>query len=247
MTGSKALLPLRVPELGPSLGRLCAVTPGDGGAQWLDSVRHKLATRIIECGGEARRLAASGERSATLSAIGPEIWKQVWDEAVGSATDQLVDRLDKHIDAEATAVRMGRRRRARLYFASHQKRALMARLGSAGAPLIPVLDELEAHAKRALNATGLEPEAVRSWQDSLGLAARRLEAAWLALAQAVEVEVAQRLKIADEVARWRRPLWPILIFAAVALPAAAWFGLVLGGYVTPPSWLTHIWQMVFLS
>jgi hypothetical protein len=245
MTGSKALLPLRVPELGPSLGRLVAVTTGLGGDRWLDPVRYKLGTRIIECGGEARRLAASGERSATLSAIGPEIWKQAWAEAVGSATEQLVERLDTHMKAEALAVGMGRRHRSRLCFAPHEKRALMARLGSAGAALIPVLDELEIHAKRAFNATGLEPDAVRSWQESLSVAARRLEAAWLALEGVVGTEVAQRLKIADQVARWRRPVWPILIVAVVVLPAVAWLGLVLGGYLEAPDWLNHIWQLVF--
>ena len=63
---------------------------------------------------------------------------------------------------------------------------------------------------------GLEPDAVRSWQESLSVAARRLEAAWLALEGVVGTEVAQRLKIADQVARWRRPVWPILIVAVVA-------------------------------
>lgn len=244
MTNSKVLLPLRVPELGPSLGKLLSVTTGAGGAPWLDVARLRLGTRIIECGGEARRLAASGERAATLAAIGREIWKQAWDEAIGSTTDPLVDRLDTHLEAEALAVGMGRRQRARLRFGPQEKRALMARLGSTGADLIPVLDELEERAELALTATGLEPSGVRKWQDTLGVAARRLEAAWPALERAVENEVAQRLKMADRVAKWRKPVWPVLAVGVVAVPAAAWFGLVLGGYIVAPGWLTRIWQLV---
>jgi len=245
MTNSRVLLPLRVPELGPSLGRLLSVTVRSGAVRWLDPVRNKLGTRIIECGGEARRLAASGERSATLATIGTEIWKQTWDEAVSSATELLVERIDAHLEAEAMAVGMGRRHRARLSVGPQQKRALMARLGSMGADLITVLDELEEHAELALTATGLEPEKVRDWQDTLGVAARKLESAWLALEQAVANEVAQRLRIADQIANWRKPVWPVLIVAAAIVPVAVWFGLVLGGFLTAPGWLTNIWQMVF--
>ncbi len=245
MTNSKILLPLRVPELGPSLGKLLALSGGTGTVPWLDPVRHKLVTRLIACGGEARRLAASGERSATVAAIGREIWKQAWDEAVGSAAELLVDRVESHLDAEAIAVRMGRRQRGRLRFTSREKRALTARLGAAGAELIPVLDELAASAERAVTASGLEPEAVRAWQDSLGMAGRRLEAAWMTLQRAVEEEVSKGIAKADSVATWRKPVWPVFAVGVIVVPAGAWFGLVLGGYVAAPPWLSHVWQMVF--
>jgi len=246
MTNSKVLLPLRVPELGPSLGKLLSVsTSSSGGEDWLDPVRYRLGTGIIECGGEARRLAANGERSATVAAIGREIWKQAWDEAVGSAAELLVDRLEAHMDAEALAVRMGNRKRAGLRYTTREKRTLTARLGSTGADLIPVLDELEVHSERALTATGLEPDSVRNWQDALGLAGRRLEAAWMALERTVEDEVARGFTHADEIAEWRRPVWPVLAVGAVAVPGVAWFGLVLGGYQSAPNWLTRIWQLVF--
>jgi len=245
MTNSKVLLPLRVPELGPSLGKLLSVSTRTRGEEWLDPVRYKLCTRVIECGGEARRLATSGERSATVAAIGRDIWKQAGDDAVGSAAELLVQRLEEHLDAEAVAVRMGRRRRDRLRFTSREKRALTARLGSAGADLIIALDELEEHAKEALTATGLEPDAVRNWQNSLKMAGRRLEAAWMTLERTVEDEVAKGLRKNDRVVEWRKPVWPVVVFGAVVVPAGAWFGLVLGGYIIAPTWLTRIWQMVF--
>jgi hypothetical protein len=245
MTNSKVLLPLRVPELGPSLGKLLSVTTRTGGERWLDVVRYRLGTRIIESGGEARRLAGSSERSATLAAIGTEIWKQAWDEAVHAATEMLVERTELHLEAEALAVGMGRRRRAQLRVGPQEKRTLVARLGSTGADLIPVLDELEARAGRALSATGLEPDVVREWQDTLGVAGRKLESAWLALEQVVEHEVAKRLRSADQVAKWRKPVWPVLTVAVVVLPVAVWCGLVLGGFLAAPGWPTNIWQMVF--
>jgi hypothetical protein len=245
MTKTKVLLPLRVPELGPSLGRLLAVSTDSAGDNWLDPVRHKLVTRIISCGGEARRLAANGERSATIAAIGREVWKQAWDDAVGSVAELLVDRLESHMEAEALAVRMGRRRRGRLRFTSREKRALTARLGASGADMISVLDELASSGERAVSATGLDRDAVRAWQDALGTAARRLEAAWKTLERTVDDEIAKRLMDADEVAAWRKPLWPVLAVGAFAVPAGAWFGLVLGGYIPSPSWLSHVWSMVF--
>jgi hypothetical protein len=245
MTDSKVLLPLRVPELGPSLGKLLALSTGTKKADWLDPIRHKLVTRLIACGGEARRLSASGERSATVAAIGREVWKQAWDEAVGSAAERLVDRLESHLDAEAIAVRMGRRKRRKLRFTSREKRALTARLGSAGVELIPALDELADCAGKAVSASGLQPEAVRAWQDALRTAGRRLETAWMTLERAVDKEVAKGLAKADTVASWRKPIWPVLAVGAVVLPVGLWFGLVLGGYIAAPSWLGHMWQMVF--
>jgi hypothetical protein len=234
-----------VPELGPSLGKLLSVSVKAGGEDWLDPIRYRLGTRIIESGGEARRLAANDERSATVAAIGREIWKQAWDEAVTSASELLISRLETHLEAEAVAVRMGRRARARLRFNPQAKRILTARLGATGADLIPVLDELEAHAERAVTASGLEPEAVRDWQQTLGAAGRRLESAWFALERTVEDEVAKGLSDADRVASWRKPAWPVVAVGVVSVSLVFWFGLVLGGYIASPRWLTRIWQLVF--
>ncbi len=245
MTKSNVLLPLRVPELGPSLGRLLAVKSGGEAILGLDSVRFKLGTRIIEGGGEARRLAANGERSAAVAAIGRESWKQAWDEAVGSTADLLVGFAEIHFEAEARAVGMGRRLRLRLRYTPSQKRALMARLGSVGANLIPVLDELEEYSERAVEATGLEPEVIPAWQEALRLAANRLETAWMAMERLLQDEVTRVRETADRIARWRKPIWPVLAAGAVTIPVVLWFGLVLGGYVASPNWLSTIWQMVF--
>ncbi|HXM38926.1 MAG TPA: hypothetical protein VN908_09770, partial [Gemmatimonadales bacterium] len=54
----KLLMPLRVPELAPSLGRI--IVPRRQESPWvpLDDIREELATRVLELGGEGRAAAA---------------------------------------------------------------------------------------------------------------------------------------------------------------------------------------------
>lgn len=239
---STKLLPLRVPELGPSLGKLVSGTERRSSRIPLDAVRYRLATRIIEDAGEARRLAAKGERASALAALGRESWQEAWNEAVGSVADTLATRLAEHLLAEAKAVRMGSRQQAKLGLDEGLERALAARLGAAGAGLVPALDAVDRQAARALNATALERDAVVGWQEALQLAARRMESAWLDLELAVDEEVARWLTVADDVARWRKPLWPVAVAGAMAITITVWLGLVFGGYVDPPEWLEQVWN-----
>ncbi|UCG86543.1 MAG: hypothetical protein JSW71_22035 [Gemmatimonadota bacterium] len=245
MNSTKLLLPLRVPELGPSLGKLASGAQRRTDYLPLDAARYQLATRIIENVGEARRLAANGERSSALEALGRESWQEAWNEAVASVAETLTTRITEHIRAEAKAVRMGSRRQARLGLDEKLQRALSARLGAAGAGLVPVFDSVERHAALALDATALEREAVVAWQEALQLAARRVESAWLDLELVVGQEVTHWLAVGDDVARWRRPLWPVVVVGAVAVAIAAWLGLVFGGYVAPPAWLERVWGWAF--
>lgn len=245
MSNPKLLLPLRVPELGPSLGKLVSGTERRAGWIPLDSFRYQLATRIIDSTCQARRLAASEERASALEAVGRGAWQEAWDEAVGGIAEALVDRVARHLEAEAQAVGMSRRRRAKLTVVDSDRSALIARLGSAGANLIPALDALERDAAKAVEATGLERDAVERWQGDLKLAARRLEAAWIALEQAVDKEGERWMGVADRVAAWRKPLWPVYTVGIVAMGVAVWLGLIFGGYLDPPAWMVRIWQAVF--
>ena len=239
------LLPLRVPELGPSLGKLVSGT--ERPTHWipLDTVRYRLATRIIEAAGEARRLAAGNECSAVLAALDHTVWQAAWDEAVTSIAETVAERVSTHLESEARAVKMDKRRRAKLQLDQPTKRAIAARLGSVGAGLLPVLDAIDARAAAALEATALERGAVEEWQETQKLAARRLEAAWLALEQALDRENTRWRSVADEVARWRKPMWPVAVMGAVLLAIAVWLGLVFGGYVESPHWLSYVWVRVF--
>lgn len=245
MTSSKLLLPLRIPELGPSLGKLVSGTPRP--AHWvpLDEIRYRLVGRIIEGAGEARRLAASDERAATVAALGRAVWQEAWDEAVAAVAQSVLDRITQHLEAEARAVGMGRRRRNRAALNAAERRRIAARMGAAGTNLIMVLDNLERCGRGAVEATGLERDVVTDWQEGLKAAARQLEAAWLALEAAIDAEEQSWRRRADEIARWRRPYWPVLLVGAVTIVIAVWLGLVFGGYGTAPGWFRAVWESVF--
>jgi hypothetical protein len=118
------------------------------------------------------------------------------------------------------------------------------RLGAAGADLVPALDALQARGERLLQASANDRGALDEWQQALLLAARRLEAAWLALEEQADAELTRSQEEAAAVARWRRPVWPLLAVGAPALAVATWLGLVMGGYVAAPAWLSRIWSVL---
>src|SRR2546427_619400 len=67
-------MPLRVPELAPSLGRV--LVPRRLADPWvpLDDIREELATRVLELGGEARAAAVREERERVLEAVSRPAW-----------------------------------------------------------------------------------------------------------------------------------------------------------------------------
>src|SRR3989442_3670928 len=62
-------MPLRVPELAPSLGRV--LVPRRLADPWvpLDDIREELATRVLDLGGEAHAAALREERERVLEAV----------------------------------------------------------------------------------------------------------------------------------------------------------------------------------
>ncbi len=245
MTGAQLLLPLRVPELGPYLGKLASGV--ERGPDWirLDSIRYKLVTKIFEAAGTARRLAANGERAAALSVVGRASWQEAWEESVSGVAEVLLEHVSQHLDAEAIVVGMPHRLRRRLAPGAAERRSLVARLGSAGSRLISVLDRLELAAAGALEATALQRDVVEHWQEALRSAARQLEDAWLSLEQAVGQESIYWSQEADRVAQWKKPVWPVVLVSTVALGWAIWFGLIFAGYTRPPAWFSQGWEAVF--
>src|SRR5438128_1929510 len=99
------------------------------------------------------------------------------------------------------------------------------------------LDALDAVATRVREASVLDKAAHAEWQEALRTAARRLEAAWLALETQVADEHRRWADEIDAVARWRPSLWPLVTLWTPLGVALVWLGLVLGGYLPAPAWL----------
>ena len=244
MSNPKLVIPLRIPELGPSLGKLITGTGRNIEGFSLDSQRSRLATKIIEMGGEARRLAANGERSPALASLGRDAWLAAWEEAVGPIAEELVDRLTAHLEDEAAAVGMPPRLRSGVAIDEVERRAIGARLGSAGAELIPALDEIERQGATSLDGAVSDRGNLAAWQQAQLTAARRLEEAWMALEEAAGHEIGVWRKVADEISRWRKPRWPVYLVGILGSAAGAWGGLVWGGVIPPPTWATVLWDAV---
>src|SRR5207253_121260 len=118
-----------------------------------------------------------------------------------------------------------------------EKRAIAARLAAGGEPLVAALDTLDGVATRVREASVLDKAAHAEWQEALRTAARRLEAAWLALETQVVDEHRRWADEIDAVARWRPSLWPLVTLWTPLGVALVWLGLVLGGYLPAPAWL----------
>jgi hypothetical protein len=247
VTSPKLLIPLRIPEIGPALGKLVTGTNRRPVGISLEPVRDHLVNRLIGSLGEARRLASNGERDAALSTLGRSTWLGAWEEAVGSVASHLEDKVNQRLDAEARAVRMAKRLRRGVALSPAERRALAARLGTTAAGLIPVLEGLEERRVSLANATALQRDALEAWQQAILGVARQFEAAWLALEQAVETELAHWSRVADDVSQWRRPLWPVVAIGVVGAALACWVGLVWGGVLSPPNWMVNIWRLMFGS
>ena len=241
--GMKLLMPLRVPELAPSLGRI--IVPRRLLDPWVpvDDIREELATRVLDLGGEGRSAAAresdggGDTRARVLEVTGRRAWTAAWDHAVRRAGARVADALDAEITRTARQVRLPRRRLRRHLLSNAEKRAIVARLGTGGGPFVAALDELEAAAARAGDATVLEKDAHATWQEALRTVARRLEAAWLALETEVDAERERWNSEIEALATWRPALWPIFVVWIPLTALLVWLGLILGGYVSAPAWL----------
>jgi len=233
----KIPMPLRVPELAPSLGRV--LVPRRLTEPWvpLDDIREELATRVMELGGEARAAAVREERDRVLEAVSRRAWLAVWEAAARRAGDRVTAAIDLDIRRAAARVRMPRRTRRHRLLAGAEKRAIGARLAAGGETLVAALDALDAAAARVRDATVLDKGAHADWQEALRTAARRLEVAWLALEAEVVEEGRRWAEEIEAIGRWRPALWPLIAVWAPLAAILLWLGLVIGGYLPAPAWL----------
>ena len=233
----KIPMPLRVPELAPSLGRL--VVPRRQFEPWipLDDIREALATRVMELAGNARAAAEQGQRDQVLEALGRRAWLAAWEQAVRRTAERTVQGLDDAITRHAHSVRMPDRLMRRRLLSGGERRAVAARLGSGAERFVAALDALDGAAARVRDATVLDKDAHAEWQEGLRTAGRRLEAAWLALEDELAMEEERWAPEIAAVADWRPSLWPVFVLWTPVAVLLVWLGFVLGGYVSAPAWL----------
>jgi hypothetical protein len=228
---------LAVPELGPALGRL--VVPRRLREPWvpLDDVREALATAVMESAGAARRDLSAGAPARALVALDSDAWNRSWEEAVRSAADRVVSALDRTLEIEARRVRMPRRWHRRLGVSAAERRAIASRLASGGDGLDAALEAVAGATASLRQAWPGDESARREWRAAQETAARRLEAAWLALEAQVEQERERWAPEIDAVRTWRPSLWPVFAIWSPFAVITLWLGLVLGGYLPAPQWL----------
>src|SRR6476661_11291983 len=84
-----------VPELGPSLGKLCDppdLEPPRGvlGIGFED-IRLQLVTALFDVAGAARSFAAAGDRQGAIASLARVVWIDLWERAVASAARRITD------------------------------------------------------------------------------------------------------------------------------------------------------------
>jgi hypothetical protein len=221
-----------IPELGPSLGRLTdpGPDPPEGTGLRLDDIRLRLVTGVFDLAGAARGFATAGDREGAMTSLNRVAWLTLWEKALASAAERIAGSVNAGLESAAEESRFPRKRLQPLRLSAEDTRAIAARLGRGGAPFVAALDTLE-QAGRGAGANGAA-EVV--WRQELNAAARRLEAAWLALEAAADAEQRHWLAEVERVRRWRRPRWPLWLITVAVVGAAAYVGLVLGGYLPVP-------------
>lgn len=228
---------LIVPELGPAFGRLVAPPPPAPGTppHWirLEDIRVALVSQLFELLADARRWAREGDRELALATVNREAWEGAWAKAVQDVAQRAATAVSDRLVAAAREARLPARRREALPLDVVEIRALAARLSHGSAQLQQALIALDqaAHVARSERAPA---EAVQAWQEALATAARRLEAAWLALEDALQREWRSWDAEVEDLRRWRRPRWPLVIVGVGLFGIALYAGLLLGGYLPLP-------------
>lgn len=246
MTAAAGRAAFLIPELGPSLGRLVAPPPAAGGPpHWipLDDIRLALVTQVFDLAGDARRWAREGDRELALATLDRASWETAWQVAVGAVAHRAAQEVNQRLLAAAAEARLPARHTRRLPLDEGETRALAGRLGRGTASLTAALAALDQAAPAA--RSDRVGEGVRLWQEALATAARRLEAAWLELEDALHAEWRTWDREVADLRSWRRPRWPLAVAGVTLFAIAGYLGLVLGGYLPVPGPLRGLAEWVW--
>ena len=225
----------QLPELGPHLGRLCALA--EPTVRWapLDDIRLDLATAVLELASAARGFG--DDRAAVVGALRRHEWLGQWDRALDRAAERTVQAIDDAFASAAAESRLPSRRLVPLRVRADERDAITARLGAGAAPFVAALDRMDQLAAPVARGGASDEPAYTAWWEAVVEVARKLEAAWEALERAALAEEARWSTEVMKVRAWRRPAWPLWLVSVLVLAVATWIGLALGGYVPAPSWL----------
>jgi len=210
--------------------------PGRTGDPVLERIRLGLASELFDAAGRARRLAREHEVEQAMAELASGVWRQAWERAVPAAAERLVDVLGRRFTAAGRESRMPAPMLKRCLPSESERLAIAAHLGKGTRRLEDALEELDGAVARVA-ASRREPEGLAAWGKAVELCARRVEAAWLDLEDAVLRERDRWAAEIEAVRRWRRPKWPMMILSFAVAAAAVYLGLVFGGFIDPPEWL----------
>lgn len=235
MTGPGAL-PLRVPELGPALGRLIlpsgvAVSSPPAPLPHLALIRLGLVTELFDLGGVARAELDRGNAAGAVQRLAPEAWRHLWDAAAVQAAALVRTRIDAELVRAAGISGFPLRRLGRLAVTDAEAESIALRLAACAAPLVGALEEVA----RARTAGG--------WPDAVVRAAQALEVSWLELESVAAAEEAAWRPEVARIAGWKPARWPRWVAAGVLIAVATYAGLVLGGYLPVPGFLRPAAQL----
>lgn len=236
MTGTARPV-LIIPELGPALGRLVAPPPPVPGTTptWvpIEDLRLALVSQVFDHAGDARRWAREGDRELALTTLTHAALQEVWGGCVRAVADRVAEQVNLRLAAAARESRLPLRHARRLPLESAEVHAIAARLSQGDAGFREALAGLD-QALSAARSDRAPPQAVTAWQDALLTVARRLEAAWLGLEEALGREGREWDAEVEDIRRWRRPRWPLVAVGVLLFGTALYLGLVLGGYLPVP-------------
>ncbi len=226
---------LTVPEFGGLLGRVASTRAGHVSDPPLDGIRLALATDLFEAAGQARDRVEADETEEAVRAIDGSLWMSAWGRAVSAASAALIDRLEQQFHDAACISRMPTPLLKRWLPTEAERLAITAHLGKGTGRLEQVLESLDQAVAALLERPDTGGALLTQWNAALDLSARRLEAAWIDLEEAVVREQQRWAVEIDNVRRWRRPQWPMWVATLALVAAAVYLGLVFGGFMEPPA------------
>jgi hypothetical protein len=210
----------------------------------LEDLRLGLVNQLFELAGDARQWAREGDRELALATLNREAWLKAWHHTIGAVADRAAGAIGERLLAAAAEARLPAGKASALPLDPDEIAALAARIDGETAGLESALFAVDqaAHAARSGRASA---GAVAEWQRAICAAARRMEAAWLAMEEALGREWQEWAVEVEEIRVWRRPLWPLILVGAVLFLIAGYVGLVLGGYLPVPELLRGVAEAIW--